>query len=128
MKKRNRILKLLVLSAIITLSSCGPIIISSRPNVPPPSWFYPNRVEMVRYVYFPDYLIYYDLSVRSYIYFENGVWITVRTLPDRYNSIDFNRSRFVRIKDYRGNNITKYHTEINRGRSSSNVKGTRKKG
>ncbi len=126
MKTRNKILMLLTLAVAITLSGCGPIIISSRPDVPPPSWFYPNRVETVRYVYFPDYLIYYDLSIRSYVYLENGVWITIRTLPDRYNSINFDRSRFIRIQDYHGDNISRYHTDVNRGRSSTGTKGTRK--
>lgn len=89
--------------------SCGPVIISSRPSVPPPPWFYPNRVVNVRYVYFPDVSIYYDLTLRHYIYFENGAWISVNVLPQRFNGINFRNSRQIQIRDYFGDDIGKYH-------------------
>ena len=99
--------------SIFNLESCGPIIISSRQDTPPPPWFYPNRVEAVRYVYFPDYMIYYDLIFGNYIYLNNNVWVTVKVLPPKYNSINLKRSRFVRVKGYRGDNISNYHRENN---------------
>ena len=109
------------------LGSCGPVIITSIPNNPPPVWFYPNRIETVRYVYFPDYLIYYDLSLRSYLYLDNGVWITVKVLPPRYHNIDLKRSRFIRINDYYGDRIDVYHRDYNtnRGRSNKSVRSQR---
>jgi hypothetical protein len=125
MKKKIIVLKTLVLMGFLLLGSCGTIVISSRPNVPPPPWFYPNRIETVRYVYFPDYLIYYDLSVRNYIYLENGVWITVDALPARFSVIDFQRSRFIHIRDYHGDQISTYHSNLNRGQSNLNSRVTR---
>lgn len=123
MKKINFLL--LVLSSVIflTLESCGPVVFSSRLGTPPPPWFYPNRIETVRYIYFPDYEIYYDLSLRNYIYFDNNVWLTVDVLPTRFNSYNLRRSKQVRINNYFGDNIKRYHNEnrrnINR-RSSVN--------
>lgn len=99
----------LLMCTFIGLESCGPIIISSRPSHPTPSWFYPNRVINVRYVYFPDYMVYYDLSLRNYIYLENDVWITVSVLPTRFNTINLRRARQVRIDNYFGDNIKEYH-------------------
>lgn len=99
----------LLLSTFISFESCGPIVISSRPSYPPPLWFYPHRVENVRYIYFPDHTIYYDLSLRTYIYFDNGAWISASILPSRYNSINLRRSKRVRINDYFGDNIRDYH-------------------
>lgn len=120
MKTKRRLSKILLIIGILTLGSCGPVIFSSRSSTPPPPWFYPNRVETVRYVYFPDYIIYYDLYHSSYLYFENGVWITVKALPVRYQHLDLQRSRFVRVNNFSGDNIHTYHqnTIINRGRSS----------
>ena len=100
-----------LLIIFMSLESCGPVIISSRPSNPPPPWFYPNRVLNVRYVYFPDYTIYYDLTLRNYLYLNNNVWIRVNALPSRYNGLDFRRSKQVRIHDYFDNNIRTYHSK-----------------
>ena len=110
MKKVKFISIVFMLGAFLSLESCGPVIISSRPSHPTPPWFYPNRVVNVRYVYFPDYTIYYDLTLRNYIYLDNGAWITVNVLPSRFNSINFRRSKQVRIQDYYGNDIRDYHS------------------
>ena len=125
MKKRRYVLVILLLISAIMIENCGPVVISSRPETPPPPWFYPNRLEMVRYVYFPDYMIYYDLSLRNYIYLDNNVWVRVNVLPPRYRAINLNRSRFVRVKNYRGDNISRYHRENNTTRRRSNTSGTR---
>ena len=111
----------LLLLSMGSLESCGPVIISSRPSIPPPSWFYPNRVVNVRYVYFPDYIVYYDLTLRNYIYLDNGVWLTVNVLPSRFNTINFRRTRQVRVDNYFGDNIRDYHYK-----NRVNVKGRRK--
>ena len=99
----------LLLCAFMGLESCGPIIISSRPNQPPPPWFYPNRVINVRYVYFPEYTVYYDLTLGNYIYLNEGIWLTVSILPPRYNTINFRRTKQIRIDNYFGDNIRDYH-------------------
>ena len=109
-----------LVSFTFLLESCGPVVFSSRLGVPPPPWFYPNRVENVRYMYFPDYDLYYDFTLRNYIYFDHGTWLSVDILPSRFNGINLRRSRQVRIKDYHGDNIKKYHNEnIIKRRSSS---------
>ncbi|SDI29447.1 hypothetical protein [Winogradskyella thalassocola] len=112
MKKRNYIALLLILMSALILETCGPVVLSSRSESPPP-WFYPNRVEMVRYVYFPEYSIYYDLTLSNYLYLNNGVWMRVKVLPPRYHNINLNRSKYVRVKGYRGDNIRTYHNENN---------------
>ncbi|MCW5521108.1 hypothetical protein J1N09_14765 [Aureitalea sp. L0-47] len=123
MKSINLLSRIWLLAGFLLLASCGPVIFSSRVQTTPPGWFYPNRVEVVRYVYFPDYLIYYDLSLRQYIYFENGVWITVNVLPPRFREVNLRRSRFIHINDYYGDRIDTYHRDnLNRGRSNQDVK------
>jgi hypothetical protein len=119
MKKYMLLMLLFLLTGAFSLNSCGPMILISRPEVPPPPWFYPNRIETVRYVYFPDYLIYYDISLRHYIYFEKGYWQITNVLPPRYKTLNLRRSRQVRVRDYFGDNISDYHrdrTSSNRGR------------
>lgn len=118
MKKIIFFTLILLSTSAITLVSCGPVVFSSRLGAPPP-WFYPNRVETVRYIYFPDHLIYYDLSLRNYIYLNNGIWITASILPSRFKTINLRRSRNVRINDYFGDNIKKYHKEHNINRRNS---------
>ncbi len=110
MKRYKFLILVLILIGVFAAQSCGPVVISSRPDVPPPPWFYPNRVEVVRYVYFPDFNIYYDIHLRNYIYFENNAWIIVTVLPPRYSYINFNRARYVRIRGFRGDNIQSYHS------------------
>jgi hypothetical protein len=125
MKKTNFVIVLLLLISTVAMESCGPVVISSRPETPPPSWFYPNRVELVRYVYFPEHMIYYDLYLRNYLYLNNNVWVRVNVLPPSYSSINLNRSRFVRVKTYRGDNISSYHRENNTTRHPSKTSNTR---
>ncbi|WNH07767.1 hypothetical protein [Thalassobellus suaedae] len=124
MIKGRYVMVLLVLISALAIESCGPVVLSSRLETAPPPWFYPNRVEMVRYVYFPEYSIYYDLSLRNYIYLNNNVWVRVNVLPPRYRAINLNRSRFVRVKTYRGDNISEYHRENNTTRRRSNTSST----
>lgn len=122
------LLKSLVLFLItiflLLLASCGPMVLTAGVNEPPPPWFYPNRLEVVRYVYFPEYRFYYDLSARSYLYLDGGVWVRRKVLPPRYRSLDLRRSRYERVKGYRGDNIQKYHEQknANRGRSNRTTK------
>lgn len=109
MKKKGFLTLVVFLMSSLILVSCGPLIISSRPEMAPPHWFYPNRIEPVRYVYFPDHVIYYDLLLRQYLYLENNVWIRVNVLPSKYRSLNLNRSKFLHVKGYRGDGIQKYH-------------------
>ncbi len=121
MKTNKQFLILVIFISTLVIQSCGPVVISSSLDNPPPPWFYPNRVEVVRYVYFPDYNIYYDITLRHYLYFDNNVWITVNVLPPRYSHINLHRSRYVRIRGFNGDNIRSYHSTnryYNRNRST----------
>ena len=109
MKKVKFLFTTLIFCMFLSLNSCGPVIISSRPSQPTPSWFYPNRVENVRYVYFPDFSIYYDLTIRQYTYFDNGVWVNVNVLPPRFNNTNLRKTKQIRINNYFGDNIREYH-------------------
>ncbi|MCK5442744.1 MAG: hypothetical protein KAJ23_12715 [Maribacter sp.] len=123
MENRSLFRSLLLFIAFLVLAGCGTVVISSRPNNPPPSWFYPNRLEVVRYVYFPEFSIYYDLSARTYLYLDGGVWVGRNILPPRYRHIDLRQSRYERIRNYNDDDIQRYHDEhnANRGRSKRNT-------
>jgi len=113
----------LIAISMFAIESCGPVLITSRFQTPPPPWFYPNRAETLRYVYFPDHLIYYDLSLRTYIYLNNGTWISASILPPRFNRVNFRRSRSVRVHNYFGDDIRTYHNE-----NKDKIKGRRSTG
>ena len=128
MKSRRKSFIGIIISGLFLLTSCGPVIVSSRiGNPPPPPWFYPNRVEVVRYVYFPEYSIYYDLSARNYLYWDSGVWVRVNVLPARYRTVNLSRSRYVRVRNYNDDNIKRYHDQnnLNRGRSNRSIRSKR---
>lgn len=114
----------LLFSAMMAFQSCGPVIVSHRLADPPPPWFYPHRVQTVRYVFFPEFSIYYDLSSRTYIYLDGGVWVRHRVLPAPYRNYDLSRYRYERIRNYYDDDIKPYHDQnnSNRGRSNANVK------
>ncbi len=117
----------LLFSIVLSLESCGPVVITSRIGAPPPTWFYPNRAEVVRYIYFPDYEIYYDFSLRTYLYLDNNIWISTRILPARFNHIDFRRSHRVRINNYFDDDIKIYHNNNSyRSNTSRRNTGTKK--
>ena len=105
---------------LLAFASCGTVVISSRPNQPPPPWFYPNRLEVVRYVYFPEISIYYDLTARTYLYLDGGIWVRHEVLPPRFQNYDLKRSRYERIRNYSDDNIRRYHDEHNANRGRSN--------
>jgi len=122
MKKNVFLALALLISIIFSLESCGPVVVTSRIGTPPPPWFYPNRAEVVRYIYFPEYEIYYDFSLRNYMYFDNNIWVTVNVLPQRFHHIDLRRSHRVRINNYFGDDLKRYHNENRRNINRSNTK------
>ncbi|MGB5820734.1 MAG: hypothetical protein WBG90_14710 [Saonia sp.] len=122
MEHRNLFLflALIYMMIFLALASCSPVVVSSGPHNPPPPWFYPNRLEVVRYVYFPEYSFYYDLSTRTYLYLDGGVWLRRNVLPPRYRHVNLRRSRYERIRNYHDDNIRRYHDENNANRRRSN--------
>lgn len=128
MQKNKKFRLILMVITLLILGSCGPVVISSRPGNPPPPWFYPNRLEIVRYVYFPESRFYYDLWARTYLYLDGGFWVRRKVLPPRYRNLDLRRSKYERVKGYRGDNIRQYHQENNANRGRSNRNATRRSG
>ncbi len=124
---RSAVLFLITILLLLS-ASCGPMVMTARINEPPPPWFYPNRLELVRYVYFPQYHFYYDLSARTYLYLDSGVWVRQKVLPPRYRHLDLRRSRYERVKGYRGDNIRQYHEQNNANRGRSSRTNTRRSG
>ena len=121
---RSALLFLITL-ILMLLASCGPMVMTAGVIEPPPSWFYPNRLEVVRYVYFPKYHFYYDLSAHTYLYLDGSIWVRRKVLPPRYRNLDMRRSKYERVKGYRGDNIRQYHEENNVDRGRSNRTTTR---
>jgi hypothetical protein len=117
MKKLSFLTVALLFSFVLSIESCGPVVVTSRIGTPPPHWFYPNRAEIVRYVYFPEFEIYYDFSSRNYIYLNNGIWVSANILPVKYGHINLRRSHRIRINNYFGDDINSYH---NNNRSNLN--------
>lgn len=111
---------LLLYALLLWLASCGPIVFTSQSGPPPPPWFYPHRVEVVRYVYFPELQVYFDLRTHSYLYLENRVWMRNRALPPRYGVIDLNRQRYERIRGYDQDDIRPYDDQSRRNSGRSN--------
>jgi hypothetical protein len=105
---------------MMLMASCGPVVITSRPGPPPPPWFYPHRVEVVRYVYFPELIVYFDLQTHTYLYLEGNTWVRHRELPPRFRNYDLNRQRYERIRGYEKDDINPYHQQYrsNSGRSN----------
>lgn len=125
MKRAFSLILTVLITSIFTLESCGPVVFTARLGTPPPPWFYPNRIETVRYIYFPDYEIYYDFSFRTYRYYHNGIWMSTTVLPKRFNGVNLRRSKKVRIKNYYKDDINKYHKDNNIKRRKKTSKRVR---
>jgi hypothetical protein len=52
-----------------------------------PQWA-PDYNSVVRYYYLPDIEVYYDLSLREFVYLSNGRWMYSRVLPPVYSYYD----------------------------------------
>ena len=116
---------IILFGMILLPVSCGPVVISSRPNYPPPPWFYPNRVEVVRYIYFPELTIYYDLTQHTYLYLNGGVWKRSAVLPPQYRNMDLRRSRYERVRNYRDDDVNRHYEQQRGGRSNLGRRSTR---
>jgi hypothetical protein len=66
-------------------------------------------------------MLYYDLSLRNYIYYESGNWRHIENLPPRYNSLNLRKEKRYRIENYFGDSIKDYHDNNTRGRSSKDA-------
>lgn len=74
-----------------------------------PSWG-PVGYDYARYYYMPELNIYYDVSNRSYTYYDGNRWISHRTLPKRYRKHNLHRTYKVVVNDARPwQNHQRYH-------------------
>jgi hypothetical protein len=122
MKKFGLILLALLSIGSITINSCGVIVApSSRLLMDSHPGYYSNNIESVRYYYYPEHMVYFDLSIKKYIYLSDGVWITAAMLPSHFGSLNFRLSNHVGIHNYYGDNITKYHLK---NRNKMNKRGS----
>lgn len=98
-----RIKNLIILASISVLfTMCAP----SRPAVvsqpePPPMWG-PVGYEDVRYYYFPDMMVYYDVYSSMYIYPRGNRWVSAYYLPNHYGHFDLYNTYKVGLVDYYG--------------------------
>jgi len=118
MKKYGLILFAFLTIGSFTLNSCGVIVApSSRLLMDSHPGYYSTNIESVRYYYYPEHMVYFDLSIKKYIYLSDGVWITAAVLPSHFGSLNYRFSNRVGIHNYYGDNISKYHLK-NRTRKS----------
>lgn len=59
----------------------------------------PVGYDYVRYYYLPDVEVYYDVTTRQYIYFNNGAWVRISSLPPVPRSFDIYNSYKVVINE-----------------------------
>ncbi|MFM1878957.1 MAG: hypothetical protein RLZZ241_1823 [Bacteroidota bacterium] len=116
---RALVIPALMLLLAMLLSNCGPVVITSRIGTPPPPWFYPHRVEMVRYIYFPELVLYFDLRTHTYLYREGIIWRRQPELPPQYRNYDLSRERYQRIQNYDRDDIKPYHEQYQNPRTRS---------
>lgn len=84
----------------------------------------PVGYNYVEYYYIPDIDVYYDVRQQQYVYFDNNVWITRRSLPPRYSSYNLYSGYKVVINDPRPwTRHQQYRTQYvqYRGRSGQGV-------
>ncbi|MGO3267911.1 MAG: hypothetical protein ACTIK3_14595 [Sphingobacteriaceae bacterium] len=92
-----------------------------------PSWG-PTGYEYARYYYMPELDIYYDISNRSYTYYDGRRWASHRTLPKRYRKHNLHRTYKVVINDARPwKNHKRYHKKY-RGYSKNYKQISRRDG
>lgn len=98
-----RLKNLIILASISVLfTMCAP----SRPAVvsqpePPPMWG-PVGYDDVRYYYFPDMMVYYDVYSSMYIYPRGNRWVSAYYLPNHYGHYDLYNTYKVGLMDYYG--------------------------
>ncbi len=71
-----------------------------KQEVVSPAWAPPyDNADRVRYYYFPDIEVYYDVNRNEFVYLEDGNWVFSPYLPPMYSNYDLNNA-FVVIIDY----------------------------
>jgi len=85
----KRLLSILVLTGIITLSSVSSNAqVNVSVNIGSQPLWGPVGYDAVQYYYLPDLEMYYDVPTGQYIYLSNGRWVFTTTLPPQYRNYD----------------------------------------
>ncbi len=58
----------------------------------------------IRYHYYPNMRVYYDLSENIYHFWQDGQWITAEELPAAYGGYSLFKNEKIQIIDYDGDN------------------------
>jgi hypothetical protein len=74
-----------------------------------PGWYTTHQVTEDKYVYFPDYYMFYEPD-RGYVYWQNGKWTTSSSVPSYMQSVDLNSARIQTIDDMSTRPEIKYKT------------------
>lgn len=103
-----KILKLIVLGIVLSVSSISQAQLSVNVNVAkPPVWG--PAVTTEQYYYLPEIESYYDVRQRQFISSNNGTWVRTSTLPSRFSGYNLNNGQVVIIKDYKGKSPYRYY-------------------
>jgi hypothetical protein len=83
--------------AVFGCSSCGaPAHVSVGAQYVNPAWA-PPYYSGVRYYYFPDIEVYYDLADQEFVYLLDGRWLFSSVLPPVYSSYDLYNSFVIAL-------------------------------
>ena len=104
-------LKLVIIGAVLLLSSAAQAQISVRLNIGTPPLWGPVGYSDVRYYYLPDVEAYYDVQASMFIYNVGGTWVHRSYLPSRYRGYDLYGGYKVVMRDYRGNRPYTHFTD-----------------
>lgn len=63
-----------------------------------PYWSKSHSYQNDKYVYFPDYYLFYSPS-RGYTYWSNGAWSTSSSLPSNMSTADLNAARIQTLNE-----------------------------
>lgn len=95
-------IKLAFLSILFAITMASEAQVSVNVNIGTPPVWAPSNAVAVQYYYLPEIETYYDVPSKKYIYFSNGKWVRVGSLPPHYRHYDLYHGHTVFLTDYKG--------------------------
>lgn len=102
-------IKLFIIGIFIFTMSATHAQVSVNVNIGAPPVWGPVGYDNVEYYYLPDIQTYYDIRASQYIYYGNGKWMRVKTLPSNYRNYDLYNGYKVVLTDYHGHTPYQYY-------------------
>jgi hypothetical protein len=99
MRIKNLIILVFISGLFIRCAPSRPAVVSYPET--PPMWG-PAGYDQVRYYYFPDMMVYYDVHSSMFIYPRGSRWVSAYYLPSHYGHFDLYNSYKVVLTDYYG--------------------------